>query len=90
MATKAELKERLVKGHVITEQDVQDLIDVAGEQGPEGPQGEQGPRGEKGNKGAVGEQGPAGADGEDGFPTETQWNELIARVDTLEGNTEGE
>lgn len=33
-------------------------------------------------RGAQGSQGPAGADG---FPTEQQWNELVARVDALEG-----
>lgn len=63
MATKAELKARLVTGHVITEQDMKDLIDVAGKQGP---------------------QGPPGTDGADGFPTEQQWNDLVARVDALE------
>lgn len=61
MATKAELKERFVTGHVITEQDMQDIVDVAG------------------TKGAPGKPGA------DGFPTETQWNELVARVDALEG-----
>lgn len=44
--------------------------------GPQGPQGEQGPEGP---------QGPAGADG---FPTEAQWNELVARVEALESRVE--
>jgi hypothetical protein len=35
--------------------------------------GEQGSKGDKGERGA------------DGFPTEEQWNELVARVETLEG-----
>lgn len=43
-----------------------------GEQGPEGPQGPQG------------EPGTDGADGEDGFPSESQWNDLVARVEALE------
>lgn len=43
-----------------------------GPQGPEGPEGPQGPEGP---------EGPAGADG---FPTETQWNDLVARVEALE------
>ncbi|MFB6800479.1 head fiber protein [Peribacillus butanolivorans] len=38
-----------------------------------GGEGVSGPRGSKGDKGA------------DGFPTEEQWNELVARVETLEG-----
>lgn len=46
-----------------------------------GPQGEQGPQGERGPQGPEGPQGPAGADG---FPTEAQWNELVARVEALE------
>ena len=46
-----------------------------GERGPEGPQG---PKGDKGDTGAP------GADGADGFPTEAQWNDLVARVEALE------
>ncbi|MFE4238787.1 head fiber protein [Peribacillus butanolivorans] len=41
--------------------------------GGEGVPGPQGLKGDKGDKGA------------DGFPTEEQWNELVARVETLEG-----
>lgn len=44
-------------------------------------QGETGPQGPKGDTGAKGATGAAGADG---FPTETQWNDLVARVTTLE------
>lgn len=54
--------------------------------GPQGPAGSAGPKGDKGDKGDTGPQGPAGADG---FPTETQWNELVARVDALEGGGGG-
>ena len=52
-----------------------------GEPGPEGPKGDKGDPGEKGDKGDPGEQGPPGADG---FPTEAQWNDLVARVEALE------
>ena len=48
-------------------------------QGSAGADGEQGPPGADGEDGA---QGPAGADG---FPTEEQWNDLVARVEVLEG-----
>ena len=40
--------------------------------------------GTPGTDGADGARGPAGADGADGFPTETQWNDLVARVEALE------
>lgn len=64
-----------------------------GEEGPQGIQGIQGPPGEKGEQGAPGErgpdgekgdQGPQGLAGADGFPTEAQWNDLVARVAALE------
>lgn len=61
-----------------------------GDPGPEGPQGPQGEPGVDGADGADGAQGPKGdpgadgADGADGFPTETQWNDLVARVDALD------
>lgn len=45
-----------------------------------GPQGDTGPEGPKGEKG---DTGPAGADG---FPTEADWNALVARVEALETN----
>ena len=41
-----------------------------------------GPQGEKGAK------GDPGADGKDGFPTEAQWNDLVARVEALEAAQE--
>ena len=48
-----------------------------------GPQGDTGPEGPKGEKGDTGDTGPAGADG---FPTEADWNALVARVEALETN----
>ncbi|PEJ34935.1 hypothetical protein CN689_06305 [Peribacillus butanolivorans] len=38
-----------------------------------------------GGEGVPGPQGSKGDKGADGFPTEEQWNELVARVETLEG-----
>ena len=99
MATKEELKQIFVTGAIPKQTDFHNLIDVAGKQGPKGdagPQGEPGadgapgPKGDTGAKGAKGDdgaQGPAGsdgADGADGFPTEQQWNDLVARVEALE------
>lgn len=55
--------------------------------GPEGPQGPEGPEGPQGPEGPEGPEGPAGADGQDGapgFPTESDWNALVARVEALE------
>src|SRR5690625_1111776 len=66
-----------------------------GDDGPEGPQGpagadgEDGAAGPKGDKGDPGEDGAAGPKGdkgdpgEDGFPTEAQWNDLVADVSDL-------
>ncbi|GGJ50937.1 head fiber protein [Virgibacillus salexigens] len=47
--------------------------------------GGKGPKGEPGPEGPKGPAGPKGDPGADGFPTETQWNDLVARVDALEG-----
>lgn len=66
------------------EQGEQGLQGPQGETGPQGPAGKngiQGPQGIKGDKGDVGPQGPAGTPG---FPSEQQWNELVARVTALE------
>lgn len=49
-----------------------------------GPEGPEGPPGADGKDGAKGDKGDPGADGEDGFPTEAQWNDLVARVEALE------
>lgn len=51
--------------------------------GEKGDPGEQGPPGKDGEDGSDGAQGPSGSDGADGFPTETQWNELVAKVDAI-------
>ena len=71
-----------------------------GPEGPEGPQGPPGADGQDGQDGAPGEQGeqgpegpegpegPQGPPGADGFPTETQWNDLVARVEALEASVE--
>lgn len=57
---------------------------LKGEKGDKGERGEQGLQGEKGATGAKGETGAKGADG---FPSEQQWNELVARVAQLESGT---
>ena len=65
-----------------------------GPAGPAGADGAQGPKGDKGDAGADGAQGPKGdkgdagapgADGADGFGTEAQYNDIIARLEALEG-----
>lgn len=43
-----------------------------------------GAKGDPGAKGADGAQGQAGKDGKDGFPTQQQWDDLVARVEALE------
>src|SRR5690625_4972993 len=52
--------------------------------GPQGPAGKDGADGAQGPQGEQGPQGPQGEPGADGFPTEEQWNALVARVDALE------
>ena len=76
--------------------DAHAIVAEPGPQGPAGPEGPAGPKGDtgepgsagaKGAKGDKGEPGAAGAKGdkgEPGFPTEEQWNALVARVDALE------
>lgn len=44
---------------------------------------EPGPKGDKGDDGPEGPQGPKGDKGNDGFPTESQWNDLVADVSDL-------
>ena len=70
--------------------DAHAIVAEPGPQGPAGPKGdtgEPGPAGAKGAKGDKGEPGAAGAKGDKGdpgFPTEEQWNALVARVEALE------
>ena len=70
--------------------DAHAIVSEPGPQGPAGPKGdtgEPGPAGAKGAKGDKGEPGAAGAKGDKGdpgFPTEEQWNALVARVEALE------
>ena len=81
------------------EQGIADAHAIVAEPGPQGPAGPEGPAGPKGDtgepgsagaKGAKGDKGEPGADGakgdkgDPGFPTEEQWNALVARVDALE------
>lgn len=81
------------------EQGVSTIETTPGPQGKTGPKGEPGTPGAKGDtgspgtkgdtgadgpKGTTGTTGPAGTDGSDGFPTEEQWDLLVARVETLE------
>src|SRR5690625_2795846 len=46
--------------------------------------GDKGDKGDQGDQGIQGEKGDKGDDGADGFPTESQWNDLVARVEALE------
>lgn len=39
----------------------------------------------RGPKGEKGDRGDTGAKGADGFPTQAQWDALVARVEALEG-----
>ena len=58
-----------------------------GEPGPKGDKGEPGPAGTDGAKGVKGDPGTPGTKGDKGdpgFPTEEQWNALVARVEALE------
>ena len=70
--------------------DAHAIVAEPGPQGPAGPKGdtgEPGPAGAKGANGDKGEPGAAGAKGDKGdpgFPTEEQWNALVARVEALE------
>lgn len=63
-------------------------IEAAGaakaQRGEKGPKGDDGPPGADGKDGAKGPKGDKGDDGADGFPTEAQWNDLVARVEALE------
>ena len=54
------------------EQGIADAHAIVAEPGPKGDKGDPGTPGTKGDK------------GDPGFPTEEQWNALVARVDALE------
>ena len=56
-----------------------------GDAGLQGPQGEQGPPGVDGKDGGQGPKGDTGEKGADGFGTEAQYNDIIARLEALEG-----
>ncbi|WP_168226620.1 collagen-like protein [Tomitella fengzijianii] len=60
---------------------IEDGIAAKAEQGPPGKDGTDGAPGKQGDPG---KDGAPGADGADGFPSESQWNDLVARVDALE------
>ena len=52
--------------------------------GPKGDKGDKGDPGNDGKDGADGSKGDKGDPGNDGFPTEAQWDALVARVTALE------
>ena len=56
-----------------------------GPEGPRGPAGADGADGAQGPKGDKGDAGAPGADGADGFGTEAQYNDIIERLEALEG-----
>ena len=63
------------------EQGIADAHAIVAEPGPQGPAG---PKGDTGEPGPAGAKGAKGDKGEPGFPTEEQWNALVARVEALE------
>ena len=66
------------------EQGIADAHAIVAEPGPKGDKGDTGAKGAKGDKGDPGTPGAKGDKGEPGFPTEEQWNALVARVEALE------
>ena len=75
------------------EQGIADAHAIVAEPGPKGDKGDKGDPGEAGPKGDAGPQGlkgdpgtpgAKGDKGDPGFPTEEQWNALVARVEALE------
>ena len=60
------------------EQGIADAHAIVAEPGPKGDKGDPGAKGDKGNPGTKGDKG------DPGFPTDEQWNELVARVEALE------
>lgn len=71
-------------------QEGNDKFEYTDLKGKKGDKGNPGSDGSDGEQGPQGEQGPPGNDGKDGFPSEEQWNALVARVDALEGGNESE
>ena len=63
------------------EQGIADAHAIVAEPVPQGPAG---PKGDTGEPGPAGAKGAKGDKGEPGFPTEEQWNALVARVEALE------
>ena len=63
------------------EQGIADAHAIVAEPGPQGPAG---PKGDTGEPGPAGAKGAKGDKGDPGFPTEEQWNALVARVEALE------
>ena len=66
------------------EQGIADAHAIVAEPGPKSDKGDTGAKGAKGDKGDPGTTGAKGDKGEPGFPTEEQWNALVARVEALE------
>ena len=66
------------------EQGIADAHAIVAEPGPKGDKGDPGVAGEPGPKGDKGNPGVKGDKGDPGFPTEEQWNALVARVEALE------
>ena len=60
------------------EQGIADAHAIVAEPGPKGDKGDPGAKGDKGNPGTKGDKG------DPGFPTEEQWNALVARVEAPE------
>lgn len=58
----------------------QGITDVEATPGPPGADGADG------QDGAPGADGDDGQDGADGFPSESQWEDLVARVEALESD----
>ena len=59
-----------------------------GDKGDQGDPGTPGADGAKGDKGDKGDQGDPGTPGANGFGTEAQYNDIIARLEALEGAAE--
>lgn len=66
---------------------IEDGVAEKAAQGPKGDKGDTGATGPKGDAGPKGDKGDAGAKGADGFPTQAQWDALVARVTALEGKS---